>query len=53
MFPNPFANSVLVDYHHITNAYIVAVPRELHQMYGGKYHREKVMNIVKQIYLEN
>ena len=52
MFPNPFADSVPVDYHHINNAYVVAIPRDLHQLYGGKYHREKVMEIVKQIYLK-
>ena len=52
MLPNPFANSTLVDYHHVTDTYVVAVPRDLHQLYGGKYHREKVMEIVKQIYLD-
>ena len=51
MFPNPFANSVLIDYHHITDAYVVAIPRDLHHLYYGKYHREKTMEIVKQIYL--
>lgn len=51
MFPNPFDDSVSVDYHHITNAYVVAVPRDLHKLYGGKYHRENTMEIVKQIYL--
>lgn len=51
MFSNPFDDSVLVDYHHITDVYVVAIPRELHRLYYGKYHREKVMNIVKQIYL--
>jgi len=52
MFPNPFVDSILVDYHHITDTYVVAVPRDLHQLYLGKYHREKMMDIVKQIYLE-
>ena len=51
MFPNPFDNSVLVDYHHITDVYVVAVPRELHKLYYGKNHREKMMEIVKQIYM--
>ena len=51
MFSNPFVDSALVDYHHITDVYVVAVPRELHRMYNGKQHREKVMEIVKQIYL--
>lgn len=52
MFPNPFADSTLVDYHHITDTYVVAVPKDLHQLYLDKYHREKMMSIVKQIYLE-
>jgi len=52
MFENPFADNEEIDYHHITDVYVVAVPRNLHQMYGGKYHREKTMEIVKQIYLE-
>ena len=51
MFENPFADSVLVEYHHITDAYVVAIPKDLHQLYNGKYHREKTMEIVKQIYL--
>lgn len=51
MFPNPFDDSIEVDYHHINDAYVVAVPRELHRMYLGKFHREKTMEIVKQIYL--
>lgn len=52
MFPNPFDVSILVDYHHVTDVYVVAVPRDLHILYMGKYHREKVMSIVKQIYLQ-
>jgi len=51
MFENPFDKSELIDYHHVTNVYVVAIPRDLHRMYGGKFHREKVMEIVKQIYL--
>ena len=52
MFENPFDELELVDYHHITDVYVIAIPRDLHKLYGGKYHREKVMEIVKQIYLE-
>ena len=51
MFPNPFDDSVLVDYHHITDIYVVAIPKDLHQLYYGKNHRENMMEIVKQIYL--
>ena len=52
MFPNPFDDSVSIEYHHITNAYVVAIPKDLHQLYNGKYHRENLMEIIKQIYLE-
>lgn len=55
MFGNPFTNSISVRWHHITDAYVVAIPKDLHELYGGyktDKHRELVMNIVKQIYLE-
>ena len=48
---NPFADSVLVDYHHILGAYVVAVPRELHRLYCGKNHLENLRPILEQIYL--
>ena len=51
MFENPFDESELIDWHHITDAYVVAIPRDLHQLYYGEYHREKIMEIVKQVYL--
>ena len=47
---NPFANSVLVDYHHITDTYVITVPRELHRLYQGRYHKEMMIDILKQIY---
>ena len=53
IFPNPFAASVLVDYHHLTDTYVIAVPRELHKLYQGKHHKEMIMDIVKQIYSRN
>ena len=52
MFPNPFDESIIVEYHHITDAYVVAIPKDLHRLYLGKYHRENTMEIVKQIYLK-
>lgn len=54
MFGNPFAESVKVDWHHITDVYVVAIPRDLHKAYSGynqQKHRELVMEIAKQIYL--
>lgn len=51
MFENPFDESELIDWHHINDAYVIAIPRDLHQLYSGKFHREKTMEIVKQIYM--
>jgi len=52
MFKNPFDKNEKIEWHHITDTYIVALPRDLHRLYLGKLHREKTMKIVKQIYLE-
>ena len=52
MFENPFNESVPIEWHHITDVYTVAIPRDLHILYNGfKEHRELVMNVAKQIYL--
>jgi len=51
MFENPFDEDVKIEWHHINDCYVVAIPKELHRMYGGKYHREMCMDIVKQVYL--
>lgn len=51
MFDNPFDKSEVIDWHHINDAYVVALPKDLHRQYLGKFHREKTMEIVKQIYL--
>ena len=51
LFPNPFDISVEIDWHHISDEYVVAIPKELHQLYNGyKNHRELCMNIVSQLY---
>jgi len=52
LFENPFNESEIVDWHHITDIHVVAIPKDLHQLYYGKYHRENEMEIVKQIYGE-
>jgi len=51
MFENPFDEKV--DWHHINDVYVIAIPEDLHELYYGKYHREMTMEIVKQIYLES
>lgn len=53
MFKNPFDMAEKINWHHITDAYVVAIPEDLHLLYNGKYHRDKVMEIVKQIYLKD
>ena len=52
IFKNPFDKLEIIEWHHITDVYVVAIPRDLHQLYYGKFHREKTMEIVKQVYLE-
>lgn len=54
LFDNPFDKLELIDWHHIDDSYVVAIPRDLHQLYNGnaEYHREKIKEIVKQIYGE-
>jgi len=51
MFNNPFNKSEIIDWHHIDNCYVVAIPRDLHRHFQGKFHRDNLMGIVKQIYL--
>ena len=51
MFPNPFSDNIKVEWHHITDVYVVAIPKELHRLCNGFFHREKVMQVVKQIYI--
>ena len=53
LFPNPFDDNVSIRWHHVSNELIVAIPTDLHVLYSGfKYHRELVMNVVNQIYIE-
>jgi len=49
-FKCPFADSELFDWHHINNNDVVAIPRDLHHQYMGKFHRENTLIIIKQIY---
>lgn len=54
MFENPFDESEEVEWHHIgDSAYVVAIPKDLHKVYGGnaKHHKFGCMKIIEQIYL--
>ena len=50
MFDNPFDDKEQINWHHVTDAYVVALPKDLHQLYYGKNHRENMITIIKQIY---
>jgi len=50
LFSNPFDILEQIEWHHITDIYVVAVPKDLHQLYKTKQHREMCMTIVEQIY---
>lgn len=54
LFPNPFNNNEEIDWHHINDEFIVAIPKDLHQLYGGNtnYHRLMCMVILNQIYMD-
>lgn len=53
LFPNPFADSVSIRWHHISDEFIVAIPTDIHVLYSGwKEHKELCMNVINQIYVE-
>ena len=55
-FKNPFAKTVVIEWHHINNQEIVAIPMDIHRLYCGcdrKTHRENLSYIVNQIYMES
>ena len=53
LYPNPFEDTVLVDWHHIDDEYVVAIPRDLHRLYNGyNNHRDILEFVVIQIYME-
>jgi len=52
LFDNPFDESEQIEWHHINDVHVVALPRNLHRLYLNNRHRENTMEIVKQIYLD-
>ena len=54
LYENPFDESEEIEWHHINNEYVVAIPRDLHRLHSGswEYHKDWCMEIVKQIYGE-
>lgn len=51
LYSNPFNESEKIEWHHINDNDVVAIPKDLHRIYCDKYHRDNIMEIVKQIYL--
>lgn len=39
-----------VDYHHINDIDVVAIPVDLHRLYKGEIHRDNLLPIVQQLY---
>jgi hypothetical protein len=50
LMENPFDKEEVIDWHHIDDKYVVALPKDIHELYGGYNHKENVFYIVKQIY---
>jgi hypothetical protein len=52
LYENPFSGDVEIEWHHVSDEFVVAVPKDIHRLYGGNSnHRELCMNIINQIYL--
>lgn len=50
LFDNPFSEEEVIEWHHVTDNYVVALPKDLHKLYLGNHHREMIEYIVNQIY---
>ena len=48
LFDNPFKPPI--EYHHISNAFVLAIPRSIHRAYLGYNHREQLKPIVEKLY---
>ena len=52
-YENPFKESEKIEWHHINNIEVVAIPKDLHDLYkinNRETHRENLTPVVKQIY---
>ena len=52
LFPNPFGSEIEIQWHHIDDINVVALPKSIHDLYDGdtKTHREKCLPHVKALY---
>ena len=50
LFDNIFPDNTPVDYHHISDGFVIPIPRYIHQLYGGKFHRDNLKYIIEDLY---
>jgi hypothetical protein len=53
MLDNPFDDNEPIEWHHIDDECVLAIPTELHQLYytnNKEDHRSNCINVLKQIY---
>ena len=55
LFNNIFSEDILVDYHHISDAFVIPIPRHIHRTYNGKEyegnrHREILKPLIEEMY---
>lgn len=49
LFDNPF-NGEPVDYHHISNGFVLPLPRDIHKSNLGRNHRQRLKPIIQELY---
>ena len=53
LIPNPFSETEEIVWHHFLGAYVIALPKDIHQLYSGynrEKHRDLCINVIKQLY---
>jgi hypothetical protein len=50
LYRNPFDNNEYVEWHHINNEYVIALPQDIHNLYNHRNHRSNLFHIIIQIY---
>lgn len=50
LFDNCFSPEIEVDWHHLNDVIVIAIPRVIHRKYYGKNHRERLKPIVEEYY---
>lgn len=50
LFDNPFPSDIEINWHHISDTFVVALPVSLHTNHLGKNHREELKPYVESIY---